>query len=321
MRQHMPMLLNWDNVVIQNTEIMLLYIPMAEFVGKGEFLSDETLAIATAMTERNIAAGQEVQRILATLSGAPFTAVSDEAKRASQISETAHILRQVDDPSFVIQTGDQIVAAVSSEEITERAARYSEQFGLDAEASAAALKRAYRDTGNKVDEQSETRQDGGAAMLARQLNAAREVASEQGVTTATVFEQDDLYFEAARRSTTPGEFIAEQLDLIKSLSADILKGILITFIAEAKPQQFEGLSADEMTEVLIELDLSAGMQTLVESLVGNAQEAVRQLFVIRAARRWGADVLQLLALEGAAGLVPTRPLVPEVESELASILS
>lgn len=281
----------------------------------GERLPEEMLAIASAIAARNIQGGEDVDSVMNALDGTPGHQLSDEATRARALNHTVRMLQRVAAPEAPIP-GGRTATMLTDEEIREEMPAVDDELFSPTVES---MRTAHDSFMSQTDERAESTDEDAAKEFAALFNAANAVAEEAGVSVAAVYEKDELYYEAQRRSTTPHRLAFKSLDLMTAMSDDVLKNVLMSFLDETIAPDLKEAAPDEVRELLLELELGGQLQEVTASLIETAHEAIRQIFVMKATKIWGFDgAMAVLSDPNLVDLIPKRPLIPAVQEIIAN---
>jgi hypothetical protein len=283
--------------------------------GSGGILPEETLAIATAMADRYAKVLVVTEKIAAAVQGVPYEEESPEEQRATHLGRSALLLLRVENPSRVV-TIEQLMDANESN-YKKVADELSEREGLTFEAEGVkefnhAITRELQ-AGSGIDNDRMTED------FIKQFEASKAVAEEQGVDVASVYADDDLYYEAARRANTPEETAGDMLAIINAANGEMMSKIAVQMLNSMLPKEaLEEISQEEIDEMSLEMQLDPAFQQATAVQAGLMQEVLRQAFLYQLIRTYGYNAVNELSPAHKEGVLPKQPLAEEVSQLVRS---
>jgi|GEM_PF-3370313 len=282
-------------------------------------LLEDTLALAVAIADRT-ARGAEIQRsIISQLPGVPQIEKSPEELRAEQLGRTTLLLLQVENPSRLLTMADMVEATSGGDSGYERRAEELNERLVGASVSpddvksmSDWLRRELQTTSGITDERI-------TEDFAKQLRASREVAAERGVDVTAVYADDEMYYEASRRTDPPEKAAADMKAMVESYSADVMNKMLIQMFDSILPAEVrEMLGEEELTEMIMDSQIDPEVQAMVDAQVAVLQEGLRQPIFYIFVRTYGFDALNRLTPEVRDALLPKMPVAREIAELIAA---
>jgi hypothetical protein len=278
-------------------------------------LNTENLALAAAIGARTVNETNLQAEILTSLVGIPVFEATRETRAQARIGWTAVFLSRLDDPERDITLGDvaeQMLDAKSMRAVADFTKEMDAEIEFDPdrlrEMMVASIKSA---------EQSGTAVPMLAEGFNRELEAARALAAEKGVSTAEVYETDDLYYEVKARTQTPDELAGLQMALVNQVEGLDFDS-LITKLA-GNTAGMNPVPGVDFGETLRMLEDNPVMKALIEdqlkSYMETFNESNRQAFLYTLVRRYGYESINDLSEEQRDVLLPKAEKLHDVVAE------
>lgn len=276
-------------------------------------LPEESLAIADAMALRAGRIGAISEQILAALQGIEYEPKTPEEMRREHIGRTVLYMARIDDPTAPI-SWTELADAQHANGGYEQLAAGVEVDGMHPEAEG--VRGLIHATIKEVQEGAGMSDEKSAQDFAKTLASARQVAKDHDTDVVTVYDSDELYFEASRRAFPIDETVDELSHAIDTVSGEMLNKVIVQQLENMLPKEFlEELDPEQLAKI------SAGMQLNAEVQAGLAQraellkESIRQTATYLITRIYGLDALNTLSTAQKLTLMPRKPLVSVVFDE------
>lgn len=282
-----------------------------------EIPPEEALALAEAMAYRSLLTNQISAQIKASLSGEMHVPDPEEVQRAELVGRSAMLLAQIENPATTYTAEERVDAKMGSAGYRHHAQTMNEatpnEIELDEQNTRASIIRTIEEIqrGNGYSDADI------ADEFARRLAAAREVATLHDTDVASVYSQDDLYFEAERRAFTPEEDGHKIATIIDGLSDDVILNSVIRSLELLLPEEIlEEATAEELAELSMELQLDPGIRELMAGQVEFSREVLRQTCAYFFVKTYGPGAFAKLPVEQLFVVQPRLPLVPEIFADI-----
>lgn len=283
-------------------------------IGGGGVSPEDSLALAEAIALRSGQHAAIAEQILAGLQGVPYEAKTPEELRRTQMGRTALYLAKVESPEALI-TWDEMTASVAAgEDYSAMAEKFSADLDMPGvEIGAGDVRDAILGAAGSISKEAGVTDEKMTESFAKTLNAAREVAAENDVSVATVYNSDKLYYEAYRRAFTPNENVSILSDIIDGVSAEMMQDSLLRQLETFLPNELiEELEPGEFEILLATLQLNPEFRATMEQNAELFKESMRQAGTYNFIRTYGEEALSGLSTSQKLTIMPRMPLVPEV---------
>jgi hypothetical protein len=276
-------------------------------------LPPDALELAEAIATRNVWEAEISSKITAGLQGEVYVPASQEILRDMYIGRTAFNLARISAPEMVVSTADAIdtISSKQYEKIAKEASRHidDEEFIVTPKS----VRGVAHTFTTELQSSSGLTDEGIAKLFARTLKSAREVARERGVTVASVYIDDDLYFEAERREFALEEAAELFATFVEAFSGKVFAKAFSSELGSLVPQsELDELTPDELEELKQEFVTDPEVIRQYTELAELQKETFRQTFTFVLAKIYGLDSLQSLSSKLRLAIMPRRPLVKEV---------
>jgi hypothetical protein len=268
----------------------------------------EALELANAIAYRAGQLSMVTSQIAAGLHGEKYVAPTPDELRRAHLNRAVLYLAQVEDPGRPSTWAQELAAihvdgaeadAVAEAGSTDNAKSLTEALFLE-----------FQNASGETDEKI-------AADFQKLLTASREVAAEYGVPTASVYTNDELYYQAGRRATTPesaAQTICGQLD---GLSPETMTKFLLKNLDVILPEELRGkLGSDELRDLALALQLDHQTQTNIAKSTEVLKEVVRQRGVYLFSRVHGTEALFGLPEAQRQAVMPQRSFMLDLFNRL-----
>lgn len=278
-------------------------------VGPDNLFPDETLALANAIAFRSGQTDNLINQVFADLEGLPYEAPSPEELRGVHIGRTVLSLARIENPDMPVAWSQLVDIANSEGSYEVFLERIHARTGVRVEAEAF-RNAVHAFTGELLSSNPAFSDEKVAEDFARLLTFAREVAAEHDVNLPTVYETDDLYYEASRRAFDIVEAVDELASLIDGLSADAITKLKVQQVANFLPKELLDVVGPEgLMTLVVDMQLDPENQAKTAATAETSKEALRQVGTYILTRTFGANALNNLSAEHRFILKPRRSLV------------
>lgn len=274
-------------------------------------LPEESLAIANAMALRSGRMQAISEQIAASLQGIEYEPKTPEEMRAANIGRTVLYMAQIDDPSAPLKLTD-ITDAQHAGGGYERLADgvvISDDFNPEAED----VKGLFHAIADEIGEGAGLNSEKLATDFAKTLTSARQVAREHGTDVATVYDNDELYYEANRRAFSLSEAVTDFSDAIEAISGEMFNKVAVQQLENLIPkEQLNQLSAEALAEISASIQLNPQIQANFFQQAELSKETLRQYGIYVIARTYGPRALSDIPMSQVRVITPRKSLAPEV---------
>jgi hypothetical protein len=248
-------------------------------LGSGDFISDESFALAEAIARRELEDDYVEQRIIAELKGDPIAEKPSEAEYRKAIGLTALLLAMVEDPSMEVSTSHILETVLGDGMLDGYAQDISKMVGIGL--SGDVLKKIIV---NMVEArsggESSVPTDEHARLLSAKLLTAREIASEHNRSVTDVITDDVLFSEFLRRTNELSSVVEYWGQLLDSFDSERYAKAVIPSILDHLPEDaIDGLEKEEVAAFLAELERHPEvLADLTTREMNMTRESIRQKF-------------------------------------------
>lgn len=272
-----------------------------------DVFSGEVLATATAIADRAARSSEVALKITAELQGLPYEAEPAEVQRAAHLGRCAVMLLKVENPDRLVTITEMMDAIRGGIGYQKQADDLSAEFGEAVDV--ATVREVNHSAVGIFQAEAGVSDEFMRDEFAKQLAACKEVAEEHGVDVASVYSDDELYYEASRRTDSPQESADLSCRLIKSVSESFFTNIALQNIDRIIPADMrDEFTTEEINEMMLEMQLDPELTARADAHAGLHQEVIRQSLFYSFVRTYGLIEIDRLSDEQKDILLPKRPL-------------
>lgn len=267
------------------------------------FEPGEALELAHAIAFRSGQLTLVSSQIAARLQGHEYKEPSPEELQETHLGRTVLYLAQVQDPDRPFEWPQYL--AVGNQQVEQSAGRPVDAATdrTSDDALSLSLFDEYREASGETEER-----------LGRDfkniLMAARAVAAERQVPIASVYTEDEYYYEARRRISTPERMAHTICRQVEGMSPEVMTRFLLKNLATIAAD--DELDATKLDELALAIQLDPITQNAIANSTDTFQEVVRQRGVYMFSRIFGADALADLPEAQRQIIMPRHPLTVDV---------
>lgn len=278
-----------------------------------DILPEQAIATAVAIAERSAQAEALNERVAAEILGVPYVEAPAEVRRAAHLGRSTLMLAQLENPGKTLTLQALIEANSNSgyayyaykAEVLSAQHNVPVDTGTVKGLEAAAIKELQAEPSASDDRINEN--------FARQLTASKRVAEAHNVELATVYTDDDLYYEASREAYTPEEAVEQTQSLLNALSTGMMNKITLQTLDRILPQDLrDEMTQDDLAALGLELQLNPALQAIIAAQTSSVQEITRQTFLYTFVKTYGYDAINRLSDEQRENLLPKMPLATDL---------
>ena len=141
--------------------------------------------------------------------------------------------------------------------------------------------------------------EGGFSRTLRQIDEARKIAAERNVDPASVYENDDLYIELVRRSSTSGELARSGTQIVRQITPERMNEMIMNMIPEItrtidEVEDEPVIDQEKIREIRQEMSEDPEFKKTVRIATLQYRRAFRTLTGEQIIRFWGQEGLDSL---------------------------
>lgn len=276
-------------------------------------LPEETLAIAEAIANRTARYEELTEKVTAEIMDTPYQPSTEEVRQQRNLGRTVMLMTRVEDPSIPITLRDMAEKAWDGEHYDDISEAVSLTTGSEVDSETFKQIQFNFLDGVQSSSNGQLGDDKITENFARLLSSARALAEETDKPVAEIYDNDELYYEAARRAFPTEDQIASYSTLINSTGDEAMNKVMLNIFDTLLPQEIrDSMSQEELDEMSAELHLDPEVSKAVSMVSSKMQEIVRQMFVYHFSKMYGIDKLKDLSVDEKKTLMPRMRLAPSL---------